>query len=1479
MTCRRAFFIQRISRSIIILTLAARTLWLAPLAPAAQAAPAPAPAPAAAAARAASVRAMPAQDPPLPEPFPTLLVNTSTVADNPNDGQCDLWEAMQAVFLANNSDSGVYHECTALAGQPNVIGFSQSAQNATIIVPNAVHGGELPFATGDETILGPITLKPDPALLDSHLLRLNPDAILTLISVTFAGGHTSGGGAAILDNNFATVNCYGCTFTTNVADENGGAISSNGNLNIVLSSFTNNQASGVAADSGDGGAIAFYGVGNLTISKSKFTGNSAKAGGGAIYTFTPNAVVEDTQFIDNQGGQDVGIDKGGGALFVDNNGGTTILRTQFDGNEAPLGKGGAIFNNVGAYLTISGTEFSANQAGDLSHARAGGAIFDSGLITVTGSSFSKNTSPSGEGGGLVVDLGGIGMVGNSTFVLNTAPNRFGAGLVVSETQPGGVVSSLTLENDTIAQNGLAGFGDAGVYASPGQSLTLGNTLLVNNLNGNCYGPDGDYTNALGHNLEDHNSCHLTNGNGNLLNDVQSNLGPPTFNGGPLPTLLTMPPLLPSHAIDAGDGAICADALVASEDERGSPRPINGTTPGNQNPACDIGAFEADAPSPSFGSTPSEPGPLDAGHTQVGVPTATGLQITNSGSYQLQISNISLGGPNAADFSVSPNTAFSINPGDVGVGLVIHCTPGAASLRTASLTFNTNDSPDHSTVTYQLVCTGNAAPVAGANPSQGPSGRVSFPGTEFGATSSQVLAFGNNGNAALTVSIGAIVGANAADFHVVGSNLTINPGAGPQSITVQCTPSDYGLRSATLPLTTNDSTQPTLNYHLSCTGTPAPSPLLLGGTSIHDGDVSVVGAGLSGAYGLAVSGSGRFVYSTSYNDGKVSAFLRNPVTGVLSFTAWDYNSNIAEARQIALSPDGNNAYVAGRQNHLVEELTLVNSTTGEMGFTTAYPRSDLFNAYGVTVSPDGKSVYATGTDSNAVVLFSRASNGSLTYRQSVVNSATLGGAHGVAVSPDGQNVYVTGLTLGTLEVLKRNPADGTLTHVQTRQEGDTIDGSSLTGMTTAFQVTVSPDGTSVYVAGDGDGAVAEFARNPLDGSLTWIGSFTCGCGSVNGLAGVTQLAVTPDGLRVVADGFIGQAAVVLDRDPITGVLTFHEEIVRDVGGNPPLNGGYGIAVSPDGATVYVASYLDNAIAVLPIGNPVPLLTHFSPASAVQNGPAFTLHVYGANFLLTTRVYFGAGNPAVTYISPYQLDVAISSALIGTAGLANIQLHTPQPVGIDAFSFPKNFVVSPAAVPQNPVPSIDHLSPQGQPSGGGGLTLDVYGTNFIAASVVHWNGAARSTVFVNSGHLQTTLAQAEVSQPGVSSVTVFNGIPGGGTSNAVPFTVAPPGLNAVATLNSLSQTWVFSHGPGSKDLQLTLTGQHFILGAVGQVNGSNRPTKFVDSMHLVITLYGSDLATPTSVAITVFIPAPGGGVSNSLPLSIRKLYRRLLPIVRR
>jgi hypothetical protein len=115
--------------------------------------------------------------------------------------------------------------------------------------------------------------------------------------------------------------------------------------------------------------------------------------------------------------------------------------------------------------------------------------------------------------------------------------------------------------------------------------------------------------------------------------------------------------------------------------------------------------------------------------------------------------------------------------------------------------------------------------------------------------------------------------------------------------------------------------------------------------------------------------------------------------------------------------------------------------------------------------------------------------------------------------------------------------------------------------------------------------------------------------------------------------------------------------------------------------------------------------------------------------------------------------------------------------------------------------------------------------------------------------------------------------------VAFTVAQPGQNAAPSITGINPPAIFSLGAASKQFQMTVTGLGFTPDSVGQIEGANRPTDYVDASHLHVTIYGSDQVTPNSLAITVFTPAPGGGTSNVVTFIVRQLYRTLLPFIRK
>jgi hypothetical protein len=89
------------------------------------------------------------------------------------------------------------------------------------------------------------------------------------------------------------------------------------------------------------------------------------------------------------------------------------------------------------------------------------------------------------------------------------------------------------------------------------------------------------------------------------------------------------------------------------------------------------------------------------------------------------------------------------------------------------------------------------------------------------------------------------------------------------------------------------------------------------------------------------------------------------------------------------------------------------------------------------------------------------------------------------------------------------------------------------------------------------------------------------------------------------------------------------------------------------------------------------------------------------------------------------------------------------------------------------------------------------------------------------------------------------------------------NPVPILKSISPT---SRTAGGAAFTLTVNGSGFVSSAVVRWNGSNRVTTFVSANRLRAAIPAEDIAVAGTVEVTVSTPAPGGGISNTLTLSI-------------
>lgn len=1411
-----------------------------------------------------------------PAATPVHAIGTSIVvnpgvgdADNNGDGACSLYEALQAIAL-----QAQYNQCNAAGGPPYAITFSASGPlNLTSVLTN------LPEVSRFVTITGPMTIVGRGTGADP-IFQVSNGGTLNLANLTLTQG-----APAVRVRTGGTLNAAAVMFTGNNSDLDGGAIQSEGAVNIAGSTFSGNSAGG----SDGGGAIWALGSQTLAVAGTVFSGNTATRSGGAIYAVAP-AVLTDVVFNgnialaddpNNNGANDPGDNYdalGAGAVYARNTGlpgdELVITRGVFNGNLTVRGNGGALHVAPNAVARISDSSFNGNLAGSSGNDRRGGAIANFGGATTIIRSTLLNNGVTGSGGA-IANSGTLGLtLANVSLIANLASQQGGGLHNVDAGNPSNQ-PPVTLRNVTISLN-RAGAG-GGIFNQSNGIITPANTIVhgSDSDGGNCAG--GPIT-SQGNNLDSGGSCSFIQPGDQQNADPQ--LGAPAFHGGPISSLLIQKPGGGSAAIDAGNPAVCADALVAGVDMRGFSRP--------KGAVCDIGSFEADAPAAGASSTPLPPGPISFGNVQIGSSQDATFSVSNSGNAALTLSNPLISGPDAADFALL--TAFPLAVAAPAT-ITLRCAPagGAPGVRSATLSYATND-PQRPLVSFALACNAVAQAVAGFASTPAAPGPLDFGKVQTGAFLDRAITVQESGDATLTVATPAFGGANPGDFSVVsGLPLALGNNSAPASIMIRCTPAAPGIRTATLTLATNDPTRPAVTYALSCTGRTPPAPPLASAA------VSQASAG-DGPFAVAVSPDGRHVYVTAQTSGNVFAF-RRAANGTLSLV----NSQaLAGARFVTVSSDGRNVYASsGSGNSLTAytrnldtgAITALHTVTQGEQYGCILPSvcagtvDGLNNAQGVVVSPDGRHVYVAGAGSAAVVVLRRsAADGgirgsggpSFIQRFQAPTTTELAGVRNVVVSNDGRNLYAAGYDNDRLVTIERDAVTGGLVHVQTLADNQLLGGlplQILDGLDGVFSAAISPDDLQVYAVGQQDNAIVTFRRNLADrGRLSYAGRLANGNGA-GGLGGTIGVAVDPLGRYVYATGDTDDTLAVFARDP-DGSLEFVQIVNRATPG-PLLDGARGVAVAPDGQAVFVAAFGDDTLVALGPPNPAPAAESLMPASVTAGSDTLTFTVNGTGFTPATRVRWtdstGTLEQSAVFVSSSKVRATIGASRLASAGTATIRIVNPAPGG--GTSNGLTFTITAPAT--NPVPSVDELVPAGAPAGGSVTTIIVKGAGFIQGSTVRWNGAARVTTYISPTTLQAVLPATDLAQPGAAAVTVVNPAPGGGASNALAFDVTAPGANPPPALTSLSPSGILAGANGS--LNVVVTGSGFVEGAQARWNGVARPTQFINQGMLQISLSGADLVTSGNNSVDVVNPAPGGGTSNALAFVVAAPGENLTPSV--
>jgi 6-phosphogluconolactonase (cycloisomerase 2 family) len=360
------------------------------------------------------------------------------------------------------------------------------------------------------------------------------------------------------------------------------------------------------------------------------------------------------------------------------------------------------------------------------------------------------------------------------------------------------------------------------------------------------------------------------------------------------------------------------------------------------------------------------------------------------------------------------------------------------------------------------------------------------------------------------------------------------------------------------------------------GCAATSGPLVYAEAVRDGLAGV--SGIDEPSAIAISPDGAQVYVAGSGANAVAIFARDADTGTLRQAGVARDGvrgvdGLDQPGDVAISPDGAHVYVAGFDADALAVFAR-DAQTGALRFVAVMRDRvkgvrGLGGAVSVVVSPDGESVYVAGREDDSLVAFRRdAKTGKLRFVESTRERGF--GPTALAIAPDGRHVYASGFDASAVAAYERDAATSRLRRVAIVRDAD----DPSHALTNAASVAVSPDGRAVVVASYGEDALELFARDPDSGILTRLATAHAGVDAPVRLRRPLGVAFSPSGDEVYAAASEPGSLVAFDvGDGQLRPIAVHHDTGTDA-----VAEACAVAISPDGAHVYVAGYGHNAIAL-------------------------------------------------------------------------------------------------------------------------------------------------------------------------------------------------------------------------------------------------------------------------------------------------------------
>ncbi|MDZ7640138.1 MAG: hypothetical protein U5J83_18115 [Bryobacterales bacterium] len=335
------------------------------------------------------------------------------------------------------------------------------------------------------------------------------------------------------------------------------------------------------------------------------------------------------------------------------------------------------------------------------------------------------------------------------------------------------------------------------------------------------------------------------------------------------------------------------------------------------------------------------------------------------------------------------------------------------------------------------------------------------------------------------------------------------------------------------------------------------------------------------------------------------------------------------------------------------------------------------------------------------------------------------------------------------------------------------------------------------------------------------------------------------LTVTGTNFVAASVVLFDGAPLSPSASSATELTVTVPSTSIATAG------PKSVVVRNPGNLDsNTLTFTVTPAPVaPALTVLNPNTAEAGSASFALTVTGTNFVAASVVLFDGAPLSPSASSATELTVTVPAASIATAGPKSVVVRNPGNLDSNTLTF----TVTPAPVP----PTLTVLNPDTAEAGSASFALTVTGTNFVAASVVLFDGAPLSPSASSATELTVTVPAASIATAGPKSVVVRN--PGNLDSNTLTFTVTPAPVPPTLTVLNPNTAEA-----GSASFALTVTGTNFVAASVVLFDGEPLSPSASSATELTVTVPAASIATagPKSVVVR----NPGNLDSNALTFTV-------------